>query len=50
MGARMTAMEYATENANTLISELQMQFNKKRQEGITKEILEIISGSEALKV
>ncbi len=50
MGARMTAMEYATENANELISELQMQFNKKRQEGITKEILEIISGSEALKV
>ncbi len=50
MGARMTAMEYATENANKLISELQMQFNKKRQEGITKEILEIISGSEALKV
>ena len=50
MGARMTAMEYATENANKLIGELQMQFNKKRQEGITKEILEIISGSEALKV
>ena len=49
MGARMTAMEYATENANTLISDLRMQFNKKRQEGITKEILEIISGSEALK-
>ncbi|MDZ7330678.1 MAG: ATP synthase F1 subunit gamma [candidate division KSB1 bacterium] len=49
MGARMTAMEYATENANKLIAELQMQFNKKRQEGITKEILEIISGSEALK-
>ncbi len=49
MGARMTAMEYATENANKLISELQMQYNKKRQEGITKEILEIISGSEALK-
>jgi len=50
MGARMTAMEYATENANKLIGELQMEFNKKRQEGITKEILEIISGSEALKV
>ena len=49
MGARMTAMEYATENANKLIGELQMQFNKKRQEGITEEILEIISGSEALK-
>lgn len=50
MGARMTAMEYATENADKLIGELQMQYNKKRQEGITKEILEIISGSEALKV
>ena len=50
MGARMTAMEYATENADRLIGELQMEFNKKRQEGITKEILEIISGSEALKV
>jgi len=50
MGARMTAMEYATENANKLIGELQMEFNRKRQEGITKEILEIISGSEALKV
>lgn len=50
MGARMTAMEYATENANKLISELQMKYNKKRQENITTEILEIISGSEALKV
>jgi F-type H+-transporting ATPase subunit gamma len=50
MGARMTAMEYATENANKLIGEMQMQYNKKRQEGITEEILEIISGSEALKI
>ena len=50
MGARMTAMEYATENANKMISELQMQYNKKRQESITTEILEIISGSEAMKV
>ena len=49
MGARMTAMEYATENATKLIGDWQMQFNKKRQEGITEEILEIISGSEALK-
>ena len=48
MGARMTAMEYATENATTLIEELTMQFNRIRQEGITKEILEIVSGSGAL--
>ena len=49
MGARMTAMEYATENANKLINELTMQFNRVRQENITKEILEIVGGSEALK-
>ena len=49
MGARMTAMEYATENANNIISELTMEYNKLRQEKITKEILEIVSGSEALK-
>lgn len=49
MGARMTAMEYATENASKLITELTMQFNRIRQESITKEILEIVSGSEALK-
>lgn len=50
MGARMTAMEYATENADKFISELRMQFNRIRQENITKEILEIIGGSEALRV
>ncbi len=50
MGARMTAMEYATENADKLISELRLQFNRIRQESITKEILEIIGGSEALRV
>ena len=50
MGARMTAMEYATENASKLISELTMQFNRTRQESITKELLEIVGGSEALKV
>lgn len=49
MGARMTAMEYATENAEKLISELSMQYNRIRQESITSEILEIVSGSEALK-
>ena len=49
MGARMTAMEYATENANNLINELTMKYNKARQEKITGEILEIVSGSEALR-
>jgi F-type H+-transporting ATPase subunit gamma len=49
MGARMTAMEYATENADKLITELTMQFNRIRQENITKEILEIVGGSEALR-
>lgn len=49
MGARMTAMEYATENATTLIEELTMQFNRIRQESITEEILEIVSGSGALR-
>lgn len=50
MGARMTAMEYATENAEELITELTMRFNRIRQESITKELLEIVGGSEALKV
>lgn len=50
MGARMTAMEYATENAEELIIELTMRFNRIRQESITKELLEIVGGSEALKV
>ncbi len=49
MGARMTAMEYATENANNLINELSMEYNKVRQEKITGEILEIVNGSEALR-
>ncbi len=49
MGARMTAMEYATENANNIISDLTMEYNKLRQEKITGEILEIVNGSEALK-
>ncbi len=49
MGARMTAMEYATENANNLINDLTMEYNKVRQGKITAEILEIVSGSEALR-
>lgn len=48
-GARMTAMHQATENAGDLIKELNLAYNKARQASITKEILEIVSGAEALK-
>jgi F-type H+-transporting ATPase subunit gamma len=48
-GARMAAMENATENAKELISLLKLQYNKARQSAITKEILEVSSGAEALK-
>lgn len=49
LGARMTAMDMATENASELISSLQMDYNKARQSAITTEILEIVSGAEALQ-
>jgi len=49
LGARMTAMDMATENAKELISSLQLTFNKARQASITKEILEIVSGANALQ-
>lgn len=48
-GARMTAMHQATDNASDLIRDLSLQYNKARQASITKEILEIVSGAEALK-
>ncbi len=48
-GARMTAMHKATDNATDLIRELELNYNKARQASITKEILEIVSGAEALK-
>ena len=48
-GARMTAMEAATENAGELISDLTLSYNKARQSAITKEISEIVGGAEALK-
>lgn len=48
-GARMTAMHQATDNATELIRELTLQYNKARQATITGEILEIVSGAEALK-
>ena len=49
LGARMTAMDMATENAKDLISQLQLTYNKERQASITKEILEIVSGANALQ-
>jgi len=48
-GAQMSAMESATKNAGEMIRKLTMEFNKVRQAGITKELLEIVSGAEALK-
>ncbi len=48
-GARMTAMHKATDNAQELIRELTLNYNKARQAAITNEILEIVSGAEALK-
>jgi F-type H+-transporting ATPase subunit gamma len=47
--ARMTAMDNATTNAKELIRTLQITYNKERQASITKEILEIVSGANALK-
>lgn len=48
-GARMTAMDKATENAGDLLKELKLTYNRTRQAAITKEILEIVGGAEALK-
>ena len=48
-GARMTAMDSATENANDLLGELKIYYNKARQESITNEILEIVGGAAALE-
>ncbi|MDI6766242.1 MAG: ATP synthase F1 subunit gamma [Bacteroidota bacterium] len=48
-GARMSAMDNATTNASELIRSLQLHYNKARQASITKELLEIVSGAEALK-
>ncbi|GAB3905718.1 ATP synthase F1 subunit gamma [Larkinella knui] len=47
-GARMTAMDKATENAGELLKELKLVYNRTRQAAITKEILEIVGGAEAL--
>jgi len=48
-GARMSAMESATKNAGEMINRLTLQYNRARQASITKELLEIIGGAEALK-
>lgn len=47
-GARMSAMDNATRNAGDMINRLTIQFNRSRQAAITKELIEIISGAEAL--
>ncbi len=48
-GARMTAMTSATDNAGKMIHSLTLKANRERQAGITKEILEVVGGAEALK-
>lgn len=48
-GARMTAMDKATENAQDLLKELKLDYNKARQEAITTQILEIVGGAAALE-
>ncbi len=47
-GARMTAMHIASDNANTLLQELKIQYNKARQNVITNELIDIVGGAEAL--
>jgi F-type H+-transporting ATPase subunit gamma len=47
--ARMVAMKNASDNANELISDLTLLYNKERQAGITRELTEITAGKEALE-
>lgn len=47
-GARMSAMDNATRNAGEMIDKLTLSYNRQRQAQITKELIEIISGAEAL--
>ncbi|MHB8174159.1 MAG: ATP synthase F1 subunit gamma [Nitrospirota bacterium] len=49
LGARMTAMDAASNNAKDMIAKLTLKYNKARQAAITKELMEIIGGAEALK-
>src|SRR5229473_1000693 len=48
-GARMTAMDSATKNATEMIGRLSLEYNRARQAAISKELMEIVSGAEALK-
>jgi F-type H+-transporting ATPase subunit gamma len=48
MGSKMTAMDNATRNAGDMIDKLTLTFNRTRQAQITSELIEIISGAEAL--
>ena len=48
-GAQMTAMDSATRNAKDMIARLSLQYNRARQAAITKELMEIIGGAEALE-
>jgi len=48
-GARMTSMHKATDNATSMIRDLTLQYNKARQASITNQILEVVSGAEALR-
>ena len=48
LGARMTAMDNATRNAGELIDTLTLNYNRSRQAQITKELIEVISGAEAV--
>jgi len=47
-GARMTAMESATNNAGEVINTLSLKYNRARQDAITREVIEVVSGAEAL--
>jgi F-type H+-transporting ATPase subunit gamma len=49
MGARMSAMDNASRNAKEMIARLTLQYNRARQAAITKELMEIVGGAEALK-
>jgi len=49
LGARMTAMDNATRNASEMIDRLTLSMNRARQAAITTELMEIVSGAEALK-
>ena len=48
-GAQMTAMDSATTNASDMIGRLTLEMNRARQAAITKELMEIVGGAEALK-